>query len=422
VNQFLFKNKIEGIGITEKEKGGVAMKIFKKLLVLSLVGTILLLGTVPIGFTAEKEPIKIGIFGPHTGRFADMGTQALKGAQFAIKEVNAQGGIDGRQIKLYEYDDRGDRKEAVSVARKMIEQDKVAAVIAGSVSLTNIAAAPVINSLKIPMVASFSNALNIVKDHPYCFRWCSVGDVQGYVMAHHAVKEKGFKNFALFIQDEEYGRGIGNGMEVGLEKFGGKIVYKALYSPGEKEFRSHLTHIKSLNPDAVFISGFAASNVTIAIQGHDLGVFPKAQFYGACSLSGVDWFSSVGKKGNGAIGILEFLTGYDPYTKKLAEEWEREFKINYVTHETGLTYDATRLLLDAIKRGGTNSDKIVKALMETKGFKNIGGVVVEYTELREPMLPIAIGSYDDDKKNFNLIKYVQDKSLIDPRPWYQYYK
>ena len=60
--------------------------------------------------------------------------------------------------------------------------------------------------------------------------------------------------------------------------------------------------------------------------------------------------------------------------------------------------------------------------METKGFKNIGGVVVEYTELRETMLPIAIGTYDDDKKNFNLIKYVQDKSLIDPRPWYQYYK
>lgn len=257
------------------------MKVIRNFLILLLLGATFLLGTVPVVLAAEKEPIKIGFFGPLTGGFAAMGTQALKGAQFAIKEANAEGGIDGRQIKLYEYDDRGDRKEAVSVARKMIEQDKVVAIIAGSISLTNIAAAPVVNSLKIPMIASFSNALKIVKDHPYVFRWCSVADVQGYIMAHHGVTEKKYKTFALLIQDEEFGRGIGNGMEVGLEKFGGKIVYKALYSPGEKEFRSHLTAMKALNPDAVFVSGFSASNVSIAIQGHDLGVFPKAQFYGS---------------------------------------------------------------------------------------------------------------------------------------------
>jgi branched-chain amino acid transport system substrate-binding protein len=252
----------------------------KSVLLLSLMGTIFFMGTVSIGFTAEREPIKIGIFGPLTGRFADMGTMALKGAQFAIKEANAEGGIDGRQIKLFAYDDRGDRKEAVSVVRKMIEQDKVCSIIGGSISLTSIAAAPVVNSMKIPMIASFSNALNVVKGHPYVFRWCSVADVQGYIMAHHAVKSKGYKTFALLIQDEEYGRGIGNGMQVGLEKLGGKIVYKAMYSPGEKEFRPNLTAIKELNPDAVFVSGFAGSNVSIAIQGHDLGVFPKAQLYG----------------------------------------------------------------------------------------------------------------------------------------------
>jgi ABC-type branched-subunit amino acid transport system substrate-binding protein len=136
----------------------------------------------------------------------------------------------------------------------------------------------------------------------------------------------------------------------------------------------------------------------------------------------VDWFSSVGKKGDGAIGILEFLSGYDAATRKFVEKWAKEFGSPIVTHEAGLTYDATRLLLDAIKRGGTSSDSIVKALLETKGFKNLAGVVVEYTELREPMLPLAIGVYNDAKKNFNLIEYVQDKTLIDPRPWYNYYK
>ncbi len=394
----------------------------KKLMVVWL-GVFLIIGITFQDSVAKNDPIRIGFFGPLTGRLSGLGVDARLGAEFATRQINEAGGINGRKVKLYIYDDRADRKEAVSVARKMIELDKVVAIIGGSLSLTSIAAAPVVNSKKIPMVVAYSNAVGVVKGKEYIFRWASVADVQGWVMAHHAVQNRGYKTFALFIQDEEYGRGIGNGMVKGLEHLAGKIVYKKFFSPGEKEFRSYLTAAKDLKPDAVFISGFGPSLAAVAIQGYDLGLFPKAQLYGGCDMTEMDWFNSVGKKGNGAIGTLEFIRGIDnPITNKFVKSWAAEFGTQIVSHEAGLTYDAARLLFDAIKRGGATSEGIRKALSETKKFKNLSGSTVRYTDIREPILPIAIGEYDDGEKIFNLLEFADALSLIDPRPWYQYYK
>jgi branched-chain amino acid transport system substrate-binding protein len=388
-----------------------------------VVGLFLAFGALPPASSAKDDVIRIGLFGPLTGKFSGLGVDGQKGCELAVREINQAGGINGKKVQLFIYDDRGDRKEAVSVVRKMIEMDKVVAIVDGSLSLTSIAAAPVVNSAKIPMVVAYSNAVGVVKGHEYCFRWASVADVQGWIMAHHAVKKKNFKNFALFIQDEEYGRGIGNGMVKGLEKLGANIAYQRFFSPGEKEFRSYLTAAKEKNPDAVFVSGFGPSLAGIQLQGYDLGLFPKAQYYGGCDMTEMDWFNGVGTKGNGAIGILEFITGVDnAFTKEFVKKWTKEFNTSIVSHEAGLTYDAARLLFDAIKRGGATPEGIRKALSETKEFKNLSGVPVKFTELREPELPLAIGVYDDAIKDFKLLEYVTDPALIDPRPWYQYYK
>src|SRR5438034_10338622 len=106
-----------------------------------LSGGFLLLGAQ--ASSHAQETIKIGFFGPITERFAGLGLDAKKGADLAVKQANAAGGINGRKIELVVYDDRGNRTEAVAVARKLIEQDKVLAIVSGSLSLTSIAAAPI---------------------------------------------------------------------------------------------------------------------------------------------------------------------------------------------------------------------------------------------------------------------------------------
>ncbi|OGA51265.1 MAG: hypothetical protein A3G24_02155 [Betaproteobacteria bacterium RIFCSPLOWO2_12_FULL_62_13] len=366
--------------------------------------------------------MKIGFFAPLTGPFAGLGIDAKKGADLAVSEINGAGGINGKKVELVSYDDRGNRAEAVTVVRKLIEQDRVIAIVNGSLSLTSIAAAPVVNAAKTPMVVAYSNAVGVVKGHEWVFRWASVADVQGWVMGHEAVKA-GKKTFALFMQDEEYGRGIINGAEKALEKLGGKVLYKKAVAPSEREFRAFLTEVKNLNVDAVFASGFGPVLTAIGRQGWELGVFPKAQLYLGCDMNEIDWYTGIGQFGDGTIGTLEFLVPTDhPFTKAFHKRWQDTYKTPIVTHEAGLTYDAARLTFDAIKRGGETREGVRKALAATKSFMNVSGINVSYTELREPMLPIALGRWDSKVKDIRLVRVVDDPQLIDPRPWYRYYK
>ena len=392
--------------------------------VFALAASVSLAATVLLASAANaQQSIKVGFFGPLTEAFAGLGKDAKKGADLAIKQANAAGGINGRKLELVSYDDRGNRTEAVAVSRKMIEQDKVVAIVNGSLSLTSIAAAPIINDSKVPMVVSYSNAVAVVKGNDYVFRWASVADVQGWVVAHHAVQERGFKRFAILMQDGEYGRGIINGAEQALKKLGGEVVYKKAFAPSEREFRAMLTEIKNQNVDAVFMSGFGPPLTAVGRQGSELGVFPKAQFYVGCDLNEIDWFNGIGEHGDGTIGTLEFIAPTDhAFTKQFMADFEKEYGDKIITHEAGLAYDATRLVIDAIKRGGADREGIRKALGETKNFMNLSGVEVAFSPLREPLLPLALGRWDKASKEIKLIKFVKDPDLINPAPWYQYYK
>jgi branched-chain amino acid transport system substrate-binding protein len=374
-------------------------------------------------FAAESSTVKIGTFGPFTGPAAGLGLQAKKGIEFAVAQFNAAGGVNGKRVELVSYDDRANRAEAVSVVRKLIENDGVQAIVDGSLSLTSIAAAPVVNEAKIPMVAAYANAVGIVKGEDHVFRWASVADVQGWVIGHHAMKERNFKTFALLMQDEEYGRGIINGAERAIAELNGRVAYKKAFAPAEREFRAIMTEVKGLGVDSVVMSGFSPSLTSAARTGYELEVFPKAQFYIGCSATEIDWYNGIGASyGQGTIAALEFLAPTDhPFTKQFVGEYLKATGEKVVSHQAGLSYDATRLVFDAMKRGGTSARGIWQALGETKSFMNLSGVDVKYTELREPMLPIALSAWDAPSQQYKLVKIEQDPALIDPRPWYKYY-
>jgi branched-chain amino acid transport system substrate-binding protein len=371
---------------------------------------------------ADANTIKIGTFGPFTGPASGLGLQAKKGIEFAVQQLNAAGGLNGKTVELVSYDDRGNRAEAVSVARKMIENDGVQAIVGASLSLTSIAAAQVVNEAQIPMIAAYSNAVAVVKGEDHVFRWASVADVQGWVIAHHAMKERNFKTFAILMQDEEYGRGIINGAEKAIAELNGKVVYKKAFAPAEREFRAIMTEIKGLGADSVIMSGFSPSLTSAARIGYELEVFPKAQFYMGCSATEINWYNGIANYGQGTIAALEFLAPTEhPFTKQFVADYLKATGEKVVSHQAGLCYDSTRLLFDAMKRGGTTAKQIWQTLGETKSFMNLSGVDVKYTELREPMLPIALASWDVPSQQYKLVKFEQDPGLIDPRPWYKYY-
>jgi branched-chain amino acid transport system substrate-binding protein len=370
----------------------------------------------------EQEPIKIGFFAPISGPVALAGNMARDGATFAVDEINAKGGINGRKVKLVIYDDRLNKMEAVSVAYRLTERDKVVAVINGSYSGPSMAAAPIYNEKKIPVVTSYASAFEIVKDKPFVFRWGTLADVQGAIGADYAMKDLKPKKIVVLKQDDEYGRGIARGLVETLKKLGGNIVFEKFYSTNEKEFTPVLTAIKPLEPDIVFATGYGITLTSIAREGTEAGIFPKAQFIGFCNMQEMVWFNTVGDAGEGKIGILEFISGIDtPRMKDFLKRWEERHGSRIVAHEAGLTYDAAKFMFDAIRRAGTEPEAIRKALLATKNFEDTHGNMVSCTPMREMFRPMAIGKYDSKEQVYHLIKWANDPKLIDPTPWAKFY-
>ena len=183
-----------------------------------------------------------------------------------------------------------------------------------------------------------------------------------------------------------------------------------------------MTEIKRLQPEIVLSMGLGPSQASVARQGAELGVFPAAQMIASCTADDLNWFNTVGSEGEGTIGVLEFATGeHTPQVDEFLKGWEQEYKTRIVSHEAGTTYDATRMLVEAIRRGGPTREGVKKALDDMKEVKGLIGPAHVYTKLREPAYPLAIGKYRAAKKEYEIIKYYTDLDIIDPTRWASYY-
>jgi branched-chain amino acid transport system substrate-binding protein len=377
----------------------------------------------PTGAGYAAEPIKIGWFGPLSGARAFDGQQALKGAEFAIKVINQDGGVQGRPLELVKYDSRGEKTEAITIARRLADRDAVAAVLGGDGSVASVAAAPVFEEKKVPLLVTYASAYSIVKGKPWVFRWGQEADVIGAVLGNFIIKDLKVAKVAVLTQDEEYGRGVTNGLVETLKKLGGQIVYNTPFPLGTRDFRHFLTEVKRINPDAVVGTGFGTTHVSIVKQGTDLGLFPAAKYVAPCTISEVGWFTAVGQEADKVKGAMEFSHGLDtPEMKRFVAAWGKEYPGVIPDHYAALNYESVFLLADAIKRGGTSRDGIRKGLATTENFVTLDRRVVKMSETREVIRAMYLGDYDSKEKVFRLIRWEQEPALLDPVPWDKYYK
>ncbi|NMC95011.1 MAG: ABC transporter substrate-binding protein, partial [Syntrophorhabdus sp.] len=140
------------------------------------------------GIVSAQDTIKIGLLAPLTGPAAADGLSVQNSVKLAVEKVNAEGGVLGKKIELITYDDRGDAKEAVALARKLIEQDKIVAMVGGSYSLPSRAMAPIFQEEKIPAVYAYAVHPDVTKAGNFNFRNGFLGMVEGKAAAYTAVK------------------------------------------------------------------------------------------------------------------------------------------------------------------------------------------------------------------------------------------
>jgi len=221
----------------------------------------------------DRSTIKIGYFGDLTGPTFNFGRSAYNGVLMAADEINNAGGINGRKIDVVFEDDRGSAEEAARLTAKLIDEDKVIAIIAGGTSGNSRAAAPKAQASHIPLISPSSTDPAVTQTGDYIFRACFVDSFQGEVMASFAANTlKARKAAILYDFNSPYGRGLTEYFDLSFAKLGGQIVSKQTYTQGDADFKGQLSSIRSTEPDVIYIPGYYGDVALIVKQARMVGL------------------------------------------------------------------------------------------------------------------------------------------------------
>jgi branched-chain amino acid transport system substrate-binding protein len=330
-------------------------------------------GTTATG--TEGGEIVIGEYGSMTGGQATFGVSTHNGIMLAVDEINAAGGVNGRKIRVLSEDDQSKAEEAANAVTKLISQNNVVAVLGEVASSNSLAAAPICQSNKVPMITPSSTNPRVTEVGDYIFRMCFIDPYQGEAMANYLTQKVGMKKAAILIDvKSDYSTGLASFFERTFTANGGKITGKQSYAQGDSDFRSQLTAIKAGNPDVIFVPGYYNDIGQIAIQARDLGM--------AQPLAGGDGWESpkLVEIGGTALEGSFYSNHYhvddpSPAVREFVQKYQERFGAK-PDSLAALGYDSARVLADAIKRAGsTDGAKLRDAIAATKGFNGVTGVV-----------------------------------------------
>ena len=321
-------------------------------------------------FAAE---VKIGIAGPFTGANAVFGEQFEKGVRKAAEAINAKGGIKGKKIVLVKGDDQCDPKQARSVANKLVDQDKVVAVIGHFCSSSTIPASEVYDEAGILQITPGSTNPKVTeRGLPNLFRTCGRDDQQGNAAANFIVKKLKVKKIAVIHDKDTYGQGLADATRYSLEKLGAKIVLYEGLTRGEKDFNALATKIKSSGADLVYFGGLYAEAGTLVRQLRDQGW--SAPFVSGDGIASNEFIDVVGGSKNTKNVFFTFLE--DPANNKKNAAIVASFQRDGYDPEgfTLYAYAALQIIATAANKVGTNGDRLSKEI-KSKGFNTVLGRV-----------------------------------------------
>ena len=336
-----------------------------------------------------NDKVRIGVFMSTTGTTANFGISSVNGIKMAADEINAAGGINGKQVELLVQDDRSDAAEAATIVTKFVTQDQVHAVIGEVASSRSIAAAPIAQNAKIPMLTPSSTNPEVTKKGDFIFRSCFIDPYQGAAIAQFAAKTLGAKSAAIMVdRKNDYSTGLETVITNTFTKFGGKMVATQSYQEGDQDFNAQLTSLKGANPEVIFVPGYYNDVGLIAKQARDKGI--TVPLIGGDGWDSTQLYAIGGKALNGSY----FTNHYSPYdTDPKVQKFVNDYKARYGNVPDALAataYDAARIMFDAIKRSKSlNGPDIRDALAATKDYPGVTGTVT-FNQNRDAVKPIVM--------------------------------
>ena len=322
--------------------------------------------------TNENE-IVIGSYSSNTGATATFGVYQLRGTEMAVNEINAAGGINGKKIKLINYDNKSDSDETLAVVNRLITQDKVVAILGEATSGRSKIGAQVAQQNKVPMLTSSATNPDVTKVGNFIFRACFIDPFQGFVMAKFMTETLKVKKAAIMRDiKSDYSVGLSDNFATKLKEMGGEIVADVSYQEGDIDFKSQLTSLKGKNPDVIFIPGYYGEVALVAKQLKELGM--KQPMLGGDGWSSPDLYKIAKEAINGHYFSNHYTTeSKDPKTIKFVQDFKTKFS-ETPDVMAALAYDATYMMAEAIKNTKViTSDNIREELSKIKDFHGVTG-------------------------------------------------
>ncbi len=323
----------------------------KKLL---MTAALLVLGVAP-----ARADVTVGLVLPLTGRQANLGEQIRHGADQAVLDINARGGIAGEKLVLRQVDDACDPRQAVAVANQMASGG-VKFVVGASCSGAAIAASKVFMEEGILSIAPLATNPKLTDEgKDIVFRNCGRDDQQGAVLGNYMIKHFGDKKIAVAHDNSAYGKGLAEEILKTLRAGGVKEVLFDTYTPGERDYAALVSKLKQVGAQVLMVGGFQTEIGLIARQIKEQGA--TIQILGGDALMTSEFWTIAGTTGEGV------LMSFNPDPRRRAEAKDVIAAIRKTGYEpegyTLYTYAAFQALAEGIARAGkTDTMKVAAAL------------------------------------------------------------
>lgn len=293
-----------------------------KLLKLALCMTAGLAVALPAAASAQEEPVKFGFFGPFTGQFSANGQRFREAAELFVERTNAEGGVAGRELVVEFEDDRGDPLQAANIAQRFVSDEDMVAAIGSFTSTASISAGNVFATAGMPQVSPTSSHPDFTKISDCQFRMPNTQDIVAVLNAEMLIDRMGAKTVAIPYFQDDWGIFVGEATEAELEKRGAEVVLREAMTPQARDFRSMITKIRALQPDAIFIASHYAPSAIFMQQLRQAGLdIPVA---GADPLYNPEFVRLAGEAADGLITTTYFFPT-DPTKADFVEAYEAKY-------------------------------------------------------------------------------------------------
>ncbi|MCZ2290557.1 MAG: ABC transporter substrate-binding protein [Burkholderiales bacterium] len=360
----------------------------------------------PVGMASAQ--IKIGFNVPSTGFAAADGKSALEGAKLAVAEANAAGGVAGQKLELVVYDDQASPKEAVPVATKLVEKDKVVVGVSGSYSGSTRAAASIFQRAQVPYVVAYAIHPDITLAGDYMFRVSAMGEVQGRGGAK-LVQNLGKKKVVLITVKNDFGQALAAGFKEAAPKLGLEILNEYEYAMPDRQFGPLVSKVKADNPEVIYASGYYFNAGPLVSQLRAAGI--TVPIIGQEGYDSEKFMEIAGPASEGTLVTTSLDRDSDaPATKTFLADYRKATGMG-ADMVAATSYTATLVAIDGLKKTGGKGGAALRDALAAGSYDTPIGKL-EFNDLHEVKKDIQVQIVKD--KAFHRHSVISDPVLLAP--------